>query len=226
MPTEAKVNKTRDRSGLLLLACALLIGFAAGRSVAEAAGAISLESGATPFGHLREGEGIWVAISMALLGFFVFALFRFLLLTGQRVISLLTGVQTRPGTWITVALLACGMACLIGAVALQWYASYVSASISMQLPQVQLPGAGKGAANTGAISVHGRSSVMVAVTTVALLLSGLAIIAVAIWSSIPPRPASDTRAEPMREGARGWAERGDVPVVQAQSFPAPDRPRE
>ena len=206
MEDEATVQKLGIGPSRFLLACALLIGFAAGRSVAEAAGAISLESGAKSLNQLHEGEGMWVAASMVLLAFFVFASFRFLLVLGQRAVAVLARVETKPPAWVAFAIIACGVFCLLAAVGLQWHESSASASVSASLPAIDMPGFPKGITSTGAVSIRAKTSLMVPVTTVCVLLAGVVIIGVGVWSSIPPRPAAvamqkryvpDIRVEPV-----------------------------
>jgi hypothetical protein len=186
MTDETTRQKLAIGHGLFLLACALLIGFAAGRSVADAAGAIGPESSTKPFAQLQAEERVWIFVAMALLALFVFAAFRFLLLLGHRVVSLLGQVETRPNLWVAVMIIACGVPCLLSAVALQWHESSVSATVSASLPPVRA-----------------KTSFMVPVTTLGVLLAGVAVTAVGIWSSIPPRRSLVSTAQMGSEGAEG-----------------------
>jgi hypothetical protein len=193
---------------LFLFACALLVGFAGGRAVAEAAGVISPEDAARPLATLAGNEGPLVFLAMVLLAFFVFAGFRFLFLLGQRAVALLAQVETRPPVGVALAVLACGFLCLLAAVFLQWHQASVSGTITASLPSVQapsfpppgrMPGPSQPEWALGALSIQARGSWMVALTTLALLLAGATISAVGIWASIPPRQVSASIAVALRQ---------------------------
>ena len=217
MPEEPAPPKLAKGQLLFLLACALLIGFVGGRSVAEAAGAISLEDSGQPFDRLHGDQGVWIFVSILMCTFFVFASLRFLLLLGQRGVGLLARVQTRPEAWISVSITGCGVLCLIAAVALQWHQASASATVS--LPTIDMPGMPKGM-NFGGVSVRGaRTSLMAPLTTVVVLLAGLAIAGVGIWSSIPPRRLRFSKTGTRRQGPASRAESGVAQSIRADPNP-------
>ena len=95
MSDETKGRKLTIGHRLFLLACALLIGFAAGRWVAEAAGVIDPDSSSKPLAYMYSGEVVLIMVAMILLALFVFATFRFLLLLGERVVTILVTIRKR-----------------------------------------------------------------------------------------------------------------------------------
>jgi hypothetical protein len=209
---------------LFLLACALLIGFVGGRGVAESAGAILPDDGVDRFDHRRDLDGLWIFIATVVLAFFVVASLRFLILLGQRVAGLLARVETRPDKWITVTIIVCGVLCLLAAVALQWHHSSVSASVSVPLPQIGQPGIPPGMMQGGAISVRARSSLMTPITTIGVLLAGLAITAVGIWSGIPTRRSLASKDSPTRQGGAGRSEPGNTQTIRVEPIPVAGGP--
>lgn len=198
MADKDKAPKLAIGQMLFFVACALLIGFMGGRSVAEAAGA-------NP--HANEVESdVLVFSAQVLLGLFVFASLRFLFLLGRRMVAVLADVQTRPSREVAVVIVFCGVLCLLAAVALQWHESSTSASVSASVPSIEVPGMPKGITNAGVVAFRARPSLTEPVTTISVLLAGLVIIGIGVWSSIPPRPipfpmrngnSQDIRVEPL-----------------------------
>ena len=227
MRTQPPAPRLAIGQKLFILACALLVGFVGGRSIAEAAGSISPENGALPFERLHGDAGVWIFFSIVLLTLFVIAALRLLLLLRQRVIALLTQVETRPVAWISVTIIACGVVCLLAAVSLQWHQS---TSVSASLPAIEMPnmpGMPKGdmrIMNPGGFSIRARSSLMTPITTIGILLAGFVITGIGIWSSIPPRHARASKPVPMAARAAEWGDQGDAQAIRAQ--PTVDRPRE
>ncbi len=206
MTDEVKAPKLAIGQQLFFVACALLVGFIAGRAVAEAAGAIPAP---------QKADEVWIIFpAQCLLGLFVYAALRFLLQLGQRMVAILAGVHTRPSSWVAVAIIGFGVLCLLAAVALQWHESANSASVSASLPSFQMSGLPQGQTFTGGVAIRGRTSLMAPVTTIGVLLAGLVIIGIGIWSSIPPRPISASMLNGSTQG------------IRAETFAAADRPRE
>jgi hypothetical protein len=191
------------RSGgqlLFLITLAVLAGFLTGRSLAEAAGMASLETSSQPLSRLNTGEAPWVFLAIGLMGLFVFALGRFLLGLTLQVIGLLRQIQARPAPWVAVLLIVGGVVCFLAAVVLQWHAASASATVTLSGPDLAeirgqiRPGAGQPANFprmdvSGAIGMQSRVPLMVPVTTLVVLLAGAMLVALGIWSSIPPRTA-------------------------------------
>jgi hypothetical protein len=187
---------------LLPLGCALLIGFVGGRSVAERAGALSSMMSPRGFESVYVSDSNFVAFAMILLAFFVYAFIRFLLQLGQRVVTLLAQIQTRPPVWLTVAILGSGVLCLLAAVILQWHAASTSARLQDLSIKVETP-------------------LMVSITTIGVLLAGLVLLAIGIWSSIPPRPSLDVNADAGKDERNA-----DMRVIRAEAVAGADRPRD
>ena len=204
MVDKVKAPKLAIGQMLFFLACALLVGFVGGRSVAESAGVI--ENG-------RDSEQ-WLVFSQVLLALFTFASLRFLFLLGRRMVAVLAGVQTRPSREVAVVIVLCGVLCLLAAVVLQWHESSTSASVSASVPTIQVPGMPNVVTNAGVFAIRARTSLTAPITTLGVLLAGLVIIGIGVWSSIPPRPIP----LPMQNG--------NTQDIRAESFAGADRPRE
>jgi hypothetical protein len=184
---EPRVKKVPQGYRAFSVACALIIGFVAGRSVAEGAGLIAPPAVQIP-NYERERDGLWTFAAMVLVGLFVFATCRFLFLLGWRAAEVLRQAQTRPNTWVALGIIVCGTICMLAAVSLQWHAATSSASVTTMLPVFEMQGAPKGPSTTNAIgmSMQARMPLMVTITTIALLIAGGGITAIGIWASIPP----------------------------------------
>jgi hypothetical protein len=219
--TRTRAGARRTLFNWLAFACALLLGFAAGRSVADAAGAVSPESSAQPITKLPNKELAWVVFAMVLLAFFAFVAILSLIRLGQWGAGILAKVESRPSIWTATAITVCGLLCLLSVVALQWHESSVSASISASLPSLEMPGSPKGMPNAGVVSVRARTSLMMPVTTVGVLLAGLVLMGVGIWGSIPPGPAPVSQTATMRESGKVSEQ-----AIQAERGAAADRGRD
>ena len=108
----------------------------------------------------------------------------------------------------------CGVLCLLAAVVLQWHESSASATVSASVPSIRIQGMPNMATDAGVFAIRARPSLTAPVTTISVLLAGLVIIGIGVWSSIPPRPIS----LPMQNG--------NTQEIRAESLAGADRPPE
>lgn len=196
-------------SGLFLLSGALLIAFVTGRRVAEIAGVITSKISDAPLSELQPPDSTWITVSMALMAIFVVAMLRFLILLTQRTICALGQVEARPKEWVSVAMIICGMLCIVLAVALQWHqsarAEITSAPILFRnsseipnqdpnstttFPSVNTQGKSKQISYPATTLSYEKSSLMVHIITAGSFLVGVVTTFVGLWCCIPaPRTA-------------------------------------
>ncbi len=117
-----------------------------------------------------------------------------LLVIGEKLIRALclalSRTRQRPGTTVVVLLIALGFVCLIAAVCLQWFGPSRSVGIS--------PRASANASGVSArLTMRVGSSVMVPVTTVAMLIAGAILIGLGVWCSIPATREAAPAIEPV-----------------------------
>jgi hypothetical protein len=157
----------------------LAVGFLGANRFADAAG-------------FPRGDGERATLLRVLSGFVVglltFALAQFLLFQTRAAVNTLARTPRRPSTGGAIALLACGMLCFLGVVALEWHltSSGVTASHSVDLGPF-----GGGSAD---VTVGNQPPLMGHIAAVFLFLAGVALTALGVWGTMQPA-ATPTAAQ-------------------------------
>jgi hypothetical protein len=127
-----------------------------------------------------------VALCGFVLGFLTLALLMSVVHFTRQVIVVLTRTSARPGPTVGLTLIVCGTVCILGALALQFYATARPGGGSAI---IGVPGAGV----TARVAAEASSaSLLTLLATVAVFLAGAALVALGVWSASSPRGAADT----------------------------------
>ena len=182
------------RYGGLVLALALAIAILGAKAFFDAAG----------FGGLL-GTGGPIGPPIILCGCVVFLLswmlLRFLFRLGTQIVCRLGQVRERPGLPIAITLLACGTLCVLGALLVVWYGNTGGVNMS---PAVNWPRNMPGADMLPRLdmSMQTSGSLLRPLAVCAALLIGVALLALGVWSSLPPAAATSApKSQPEESGA-------------------------
>jgi hypothetical protein len=140
--------------------------------VAAVVGFVGSSSLANAAGIAESDREVWVPIAGVLAGFLTLTMLTFGEVQLRNLITVLGRTKQRPAAALVIVFVCGGISCLIVAVLFQIFAG-TGASVA----------AGSGEIHT---SLSINSSLMVPVTTIALLLVGATLIGIGIWGSIPP----------------------------------------
>ncbi len=119
-------------------------------------------------------------------------LLRFLFQLGTQIVWQLGRIRERPGLPITITFLACGTLCVLGSLLLAWHGgtSGLDMSPSMNLPS-NMPGRNMVPQIDVSMSMRTTGSLMRPLAVSAALLIGVALLALGVWSSLPPAKSDD-----------------------------------
>ena len=164
----------------LSLTLAVAIGIVGSHSLAAAAG----------FSMHQDREQLQFLCGLVLF-FLALYLLRFLFQLGGQIVARLARVRERPKPEIAMIVLASGMLCVLGALAVVWHAGIdgVSTPNAMELSQNN-PGANM--MPPIGLSVQATGSLLRPLAVAATLLIGSVLLALGFWSSLPPAPLADT----------------------------------
>jgi hypothetical protein len=181
------------RSGGLGLALALAFGVVGANAFADAAGFTAWDTDHPAGQFLR-----------VLCGFVLFLLswmlLRFLFQLGTQIVWRLGQVRERPGLPIAITLLACGTLCVLGALLVAWQGNTGSVNMSptMTLPDnMPRPPFMPSEVNLVPrvdLSVQSTGSLTRPLAVCAAFVTGVALLALGVWSSLAPAPAPATGA--------------------------------
>jgi hypothetical protein len=172
---------------LLSLGLALAVGFLGANRFADAAG------------FPREGARDWATTSRVLSGFVVglltFAVVQFLLYQTRAAVNALARSPRRPGTAGAVALLACGMLCFVGVIALEWHLTTSGATAS-QAVDLRPFGGGSAQVSVG----NNQPPLMGHIVAVFVFMAGAALTALGVWGTMQPAgPPTVAQVRPSQE---------------------------
>jgi hypothetical protein len=120
----------------------------------------------------ERNRGMMLVLSGLVVAAVTLALLVMLETSFRAVVRALAGTARRPTTAVVITIMVCGTVCILAAVALQWYRPTIPAGL-------------------------GRGPLLPALTTVTVLLVGVSLLAVGVWSGIPsavetaPPPPAD-----------------------------------